>query len=325
MSLFYQNALYEVPFTIYFYKWLEYALVTVVLIVTLRTLYLYNLKKYPGPENRKKRWLFLPLLLIPFSIILCMYLFFIEPHVTTEIPGYVQPNTRTLVITGSIMLLVNEAAYTILIYIYELNQVKVKAEQLEKEKAIAQLINLQNQMNPHFLFNSLNTLVFLIENDKDKSIDFVHKLAFFYKRMVSQHHKNLISLKEELEYIEAYTKLLKIRHGGNLNFNFTIREDVLTNYVVPMSIQIGIENAVKHNNVSQRHPLTITIYSQNQEIVIENNLQKTEKNIGVSGLGISNINKRYQLVANKTVSTEDNGSVYRLKIPLIHKDDKKMD
>ena len=110
-----------------------------------------------------------------------MYLFFIEPHVTTEIPGYVQPNTRTLVITGSIMLLVNEAAYTILIYIYELNQVKVKAEQLEKEKAIAQLINLQNQMNPHFLFNSLNTLVFLIENDKDKSIDFVHKLAFFTK------------------------------------------------------------------------------------------------------------------------------------------------
>ncbi len=235
LSLFYPGALYQAPFFMSLKKWLEYGIITLLLIAALRAVYFIQLKRYPGHKNRNRRWLTLTLLLIPYSIILGSYLIFIEPYMGNELLGYQQPTMQTLLINGVVLLICNVSLYTTLIYIYQLNKSKVDAEVLKRENAIAQLKALQQQMDPHFLFNSLNTMVYLTENDQAKSIEFLHKLAFIYKRMVSQTNKKLIFLKEELTYIEAYASLLQIRHGSNLEFKLEIEKDLHATYVIPIT------------------------------------------------------------------------------------------
>ncbi|NJB37326.1 sensor histidine kinase [Croceivirga sp. JEA036] len=317
LSLFYQGALYALPFSTYLKKWVEYGGITLLLIGVLRVVYFIQLKKYPGYQNRNKRWLTLPLLLIPYSIILGGYLIFIEPYIGNELPGYQQPTMQTLLINGIVLLICNVSLYTVLIYIYQLNKSKIDAEVLKRENAIAQLKALQQQMDPHFLFNSLNTMVYLTENDHAKSIEFLHKLAFLYKRMVSQNNKNLIFLKEELTYIEAYASLLQIRHGTNLDFVQKIDNDLHATYVVPMALQIGIENAVKHNAVSKKEKLVIAIYNTDKHLIIRNNIQKTNKTAESTGQGLDNIAKRYQLVCKKNIEWHRDNRYFELKIPIV--------
>jgi len=210
------------------------------------------------------------------------------------------------------------AFYECILLFVELKNTKVKEEKIKNENVTTQLINLKNQISPHFLFNSLSTLLHLIDTDKEKSKEFVHKLASIYKTTLEISDKNLVSLKEELKYISAYTALLEERFGDNVNFEIDIDSKDKVKKVIPLSLQLAVENAVKHNIITKKQPLKINIQIEDEYLVIKNNLQK-KNSIGINyGLGLKNITKRYQLLTQKNVIIEKGQIDFVLKLPLLN-------
>jgi len=199
-----------------------------------------------------------------------------------------------------------------------MKDLKLKEEQLKKESITTQLMGLKAQLSPHFLFNSLNTLAFLIDDDPKKSKEFVRSLANVYQKISEISGKSLIALTEEFDYIKDYVELLKKRHGDNLKISFDILEADVDKKIVPLSLQLGIENAVKHNVVSKKHPLLITVISNKSYVEIANNLQqKTHRN--ATGYGLKNIKNRYALLTEKKVVINQSSDQFAVKFPLLSK------
>jgi len=174
-------------------------------------------------------------------------------------------------------------------------------EQLEKANVQSQLEILKNQIKPHFLFNSLNTLATLIPEDTEQSVKYVESLAKVYR-----------------DCIEAYLFMLQIRFGDNLKVS--INEDGLENkhHIVPLSLQLLIENAMKHNIISNKKPLFIDIErGKNSNLIISNNLQKKEQMMPSTGIGLDNINKRYQMISQKQIDVIVTDNKFSVSIPLI--------
>jgi len=177
---------------------------------------------------------------------------------------------------------------------------------------------LKNQIKPHFLFNSLNTLATLIPEDSEQSVRYVESLAKVYRYILEIKDKKLISLHEELECIQAYLFMLQIRFGDNLKVQ--INESGLENkhHIVPLSLQLLIENAMKHNIISNKKPLFIDIEKgKNSNLIISNNLQKKEQMMPSTGIGLDNINKRYQMISQQEIDVIVTDSKFSVSIPLI--------
>jgi len=191
-------------------------------------------------------------------------------------------------------------------------------EQLEKANVQSQLEILKNQIKPHFLFNSLNTLATLIPEDSEQSVKYVESLAKVYRYILEIKDKKLISLHEELDCIQAYLFMLQIRFGDNLKVH--INENGLDHHhhIVPLSLQLLIENAMKHNIISNKKPLFIDIErGKNSNLIISNNLQKKEQMMPSTGIGLDNINKRYQMISHKEIDVIVTDSKFSVSIPLI--------
>lgn len=194
----------------------------------------------------------------------------------------------------------------------------IEAETLKKESVRAQLEGLKNQISPHFLFNSLNTLASIIPEDSDLSVQFVEKLSQVYRYVLQYGEKEKVTLQEELEFIEAYLFLQQIRFGNNIHFDVKLSIEEKQQNLLPLSLQLLVENAIKHNIVTTKKPLTISLELENKEmLVVKNNLQ--EKNVyeKSTGVGLKNIQDRYLLIANKSVSIEKGSTEFTVKIPLI--------
>lgn len=193
-----------------------------------------------------------------------------------------------------------------------------KVSLLQKERMVFEYEHLKSQVNPHFLFNSLNTLSSLIDDDKETAQRYTDQLSDLYRNMLSFKDKDVIYLWEELEIINSYLFIQKSRFGEALQINTSLTEEVLRNKkIVPMALQILLENAIKHNVVSMSKPLNININTNGDYLTISNNIQpKLSKEKG-AGLGLINIRKRYKLLAKKEVAyyIEDNN--FTVKIPLI--------
>ncbi|MDX5346312.1 MAG: histidine kinase [Hymenobacteraceae bacterium] len=194
----------------------------------------------------------------------------------------------------------------------------LKAEKLQKENAIAHFESLKNQVNPHFLFNSLNALSTLIYKDQDTAAKFVDQLSKVYRYVLENKDKELVKLKTELDFIESYLFLLKIRFRDNLLIHLNIPAHYLENMVAPLTLQMLIENAIKHNIVSRDEPLCIEIFVDEAEhIVIKNNLQRRHHHEGSTGLGLKNIVKRYSFITSKKVDIQVTATDFIAKLPLL--------
>ncbi len=194
----------------------------------------------------------------------------------------------------------------------------IEAETLKKESVRAQLEGLKNQISPHFLFNSLNTLASIIPEDSDLSVQFVEKLSQVYRYVLQYGEKEKVTLKEELEFIEAYLFLQQIRFGNNIHFQINLSEEERQRNLLPLSLQLLVENAIKHNIVTSRKPLRITLSLENDEmLLITNNLQEKKVYEKSTGVGLKNIQDRYLLIANKSVIIEKTSTEFMVKIPLI--------
>ena len=209
------------------------------------------------------------------------------------------------------------AIYESVYFLSELKRSIREKEMLKRESLQAQLSALKTQVNPHFLFNNLNTLSAVIPDNPGQAIDFVQQLSKVYRHILEVRDEQSILLKEELEVLEAYAFLLKTRFGENLAISIRITEEQRQQKVVPLSLQILMENAIKHNIVSAARPLYIEIYGGKDSLTVSNTLQKKNQLIESTGIGLDNIRNRYRLLGDRKVEVEDGPSSYTVKIPLI--------
>lgn len=192
----------------------------------------------------------------------------------------------------------------------------VQQEKLKREQLALQYETLKSQVNPHFLFNNLNTLTSLIASSPDKAIDFVKKLSEVYRYVLDQKDTELVALDTELKFVESYIFLQQIRFGTNLNVQVDIPQKNFK--VIPLSIQMLVENAIRHNEISDLYPLDIRIYLKDEQyLTIENKLQKKSGSEG-SGSGIQNIKSRYQFFTDKDLIIGISKDYFRISIPLIN-------
>lgn len=208
--------------------------------------------------------------------------------------------------------------------VYLLRQYKQKELETEELKLIssqAQLQAIRNQINPHFLFNNLNVLSSLILLKNDEAGTFIEKFSAVYRYILKNQDTELITLNSELEFIQPYIFLLEKRFGEGLKFFVNIHEQFRDCYIVPVALQIVIENALKHNVVSAKKPLKIFITVNNEGmLIVENNLQLREKKESSGQTGLRNIHQRLKMIAGKELGIEQTDAYFRVSIPLINTD-----
>ena len=196
-------------------------------------------------------------------------------------------------------------------------QTALDAEKLKKEQMATKYESLKNQVNPHFLFNSLNALTNLVYEDQDMAADFIRQLSKVYRYVLDTRSKEVVSLETEMKFVESYLFLQKIRFDEKLKVEIEIAG--FENYMLPpLALQMLLENAIKHNTIAKDEPLTIKIFVEREMLVVENNLQI--KNIPIeesSGMGLSNIKARYEFLSDIPVLIEKTDRVFRVELPLL--------
>jgi hypothetical protein len=195
---------------------------------------------------------------------------------------------------------------------------RLQQETFEKEKAQFNLELLRNQINPHFLFNNLNTLSSLIYENQDRAADFLRMLSRVYRNILEFRNRELISIEEELNFFENYSLLLKIRFEGMLFFEINIDESLKKENIIPLTFQMLVENAIKHNIISRSNNLYIKIYNEGNSLIIENNLQLKENLEYSSKLGLQMIQSRFESLSNEKVIIEETKEIFRVKVPVIY-------
>jgi two-component system, LytTR family, sensor kinase len=197
-------------------------------------------------------------------------------------------------------------------------RVKSEREEIEKGVAQAQFESLKNQVNPHFLFNSLNVLSSLVHIDPDLSEKFIDQLARSYRYLLEQKDKELVPLKTEIEFANSFSFLLKIRFEDKLKINIKLPAEAMNDLIAPLTLQLLIENAVKHNTISIDEPLVIDLFMDaNNYLVVKNNLQIRVQRMPSTGVGLKNIINRYKLLTTAAPEFQISNDTYIARIPLI--------
>lgn len=192
----------------------------------------------------------------------------------------------------------------------------IEAERIQIETLAAKHEALKNQINPHFLFNSLNALSNLVYEDEGKAIKFVDQLTEIYKYVLSSRDRELVPLEEELAFLESYLYLQQIRFEDKFMVEFALESR--SGFVPPLALQMLVENAIKHNVVSADDPLTVRISTTKDNVQVSNNLQrKTSIGEESSGFGLENIRIRYKMLGNDSVLVTEDEKLFSVKLPLI--------
>jgi hypothetical protein len=193
-----------------------------------------------------------------------------------------------------------------------------EVERFRKENAEFRFEALRAQINPHFLFNSLNTLSSLIYEDRDKAAGFIRHLSDVYRYVLENRNRETITLSEELTFIKAFVYLYQLRFDNKLTVSVAVEETLLQRLIAPMTLQLLIENAVKHNIVSTRKPLNIEIYTdENLFLNVRNNLQKKQTEEVSTAMGLKNIVSRYGFLSRLPVEIKETDNEFIVKVPLI--------
>ena len=197
-------------------------------------------------------------------------------------------------------------------------KVMMEIQQLKIENIANQFEALKNQLNPHMLFNSLNTLYSLIRESPEKAQEYLNELSKVMRYTLQKDSdSHSISVKEEMEFVYSYIYLLKMRYEDNLTFKFEITESEMSKKLPKMSIQLLIENAVKHNEISNRHPLSIEVRTNIDSIEVSNRLQLRRGAVNSTGIGLNNLSNRYKLLYKKDIEIIETDDTFTVVLPLI--------
>ncbi len=211
------------------------------------------------------------------------------------------------------------ANYERLFLFMDLSVKALEAEKYKKDSIEARFNNLKNKMNPHFLFNTFNALSEIIDEDPPKATKLVQEMSDVYRYVLDNQEMNWVILSKETQFAYSYTNLLKMRFEDNLNINIDIPDDKLDWHIVPLSMQIVLENVVKHNEISSKRKLNVSIQVEDDWIVVKNNLQEKETFGNGTSFGLSNLTERYQYLSGKKIIILKTSSDFIVKLPLINK------
>ena len=202
----------------------------------------------------------------------------------------------------------------------EKREIETSLHELKKEMMTSKYNSLKSQISPHFLFNSLNTLTSLMYEDRDLASDFVSRLATCYRYILDNRESDLVSLEKELQFLDAFIFMMKVRHDGAIAILTNINPKSHQFVIPTLSIQMLVENALKHNYYSKEHPITIEIYTNEHSLIVQNNIRKRIDSQASTQLGLANIKKRYAFYTQEEVRIEDTGKQFKVSIPLLSKD-----
>lgn len=279
----------------------------------------YISKKIPWMENPGKRllWGVIGIFVYTPTAMFLVNEFFVliwdvSTGMTSSFSGFLNTAGIAIGITVVISLFINARAFFL-----SWRQAAINAEKLKRESLKSQFEALKAQINPHFLFNSLNVLTGLVYQDPDLSAKFIKQLSLVYRYLLENQNKELISIQEELDFLRSYIFLQKIRFGDNLCINIELSDNKNYN-IPPLALQVLTENAIKHNEISEDHPLTIDITEKNGVIEVKNSKQL--KNIPTQdspGIGLKNLEDRYDFLINKKIQIHDDNDEFIVEIPKV--------
>lgn len=214
--------------------------------------------------------------------------------------------------------------HPILLLLASFINVNIRQQQIILEREMAkqsalqhQLEALRSQINPHFLFNALNSLVVLIRSQSEKALPFVEQLSWLLRATLVRNDKDLISVKNELEYLESYIYLQKERFGDKFNVFIQIPESWKKEQIPSFSLQLLAENAIKHNVISTAHPLLLEIYSDKEYLIIKNKIHKRRDHTKGTALGLLNLSTRFKILKNSEIKIVNDNNFFTVKLPII--------
>ena len=215
------------------------------------------------------------------------------------------------------------AQITVYCIVYMVNYAITAQHEMQNEREKANMaqyryLKLKRQVNPHFLFNSLNILDCLVCEEKtEQASTYIHKLAGIYRYMIKSEDEQVVSLREELEFVRRYLDLLELRFPEGLEVDLNVPEEVMSRYVLPCSIQLLIENATKHNTVSSENPLVIEVEVKDDKVIVRNNLIPKVTQSQSTGLGQKYIRQLYHDLTGRQIKIEKTDKSYCVTLPLI--------
>ena len=224
--------------------------------------------------------------------------------------------TSTLIIMICVVFITH--VYETVFLVKEAESDQLKKEQLERAKAEAELEALKNQVDPHFIFNSLNTLSHLIEDKPQKAKLFNDNLAEIYRYILRNKVRDLVLLKEEIDFVKHYFGLLRIRFETAVELRLQVNEEEAERFLIPpISLQILVENAIKHNEFADWQPLKIQIQLEQSELVVKNEIRKKQLRRPSSGIGLQNLDERYQLITGTNLTIEEINNDFVVRLPVL--------
>ncbi len=283
-----------------------------------RQILMYYRRKYPNIDQTKNRVLFTLFGFIVLSFVLngVLHFFYSYTYMWNRIETFKDYIFNVCVFIFFLVILY--AIYEMMYFFRKWKQTFEEREKLQEEKQHSQLLILQSQINPHFLFNSLNVLEMLAEGKDENTVPFIRQLAAVYRYILQNQAKELNSVKEELNFIKAYSFLLETRFGNNLRLIMDVPEQYYTKLIPPLTLQLLVENAMKHNIASASKPLTIHVMTEgNQYLVVKNNLQRKTQSVPSNKIGLENIKQRYALLGNKAIKISTDNKEFSVAIPML--------
>lgn len=225
---------------------------------------------------------------------------------------------RQGIVMGTLLAMILGILYTAGYFFGQWRISRTEADDLKHENLLSQFNALKQQVNPHFLFNALSTLTSLLAEDQERAAEFIQKLSNVYRYVLEVTDKDIVDLGTEIEAVRAYAFLQQTRFGDNLQVNIKLPDEDKHLYVAPLTLQILLENAIKHNSISKDKPLIIDVFvDASHRLVARNNLQRKSSIESGTHLGLKNIVNRYRFLDNKTVEIMETESEFIVKIPLL--------
>lgn len=273
-------------------------------------------RRFPDWKDWKKRMGWIVVLSVLYTGVVCSLITWIGLLFSVQRDPSLVPDPLAGYGASYMMLLVLGAIYESIRFFQLWKTTAVEKEQLERAHLASQLEGLRNQVNPHFLFNSLNTLTYLIPEAPDKAVRFVQQLSKVYRYVLESRDDRVIPLQTELEFLQSYIFLLRERFGENLQVDIgkTMDENAA---IVPLTLQMLFENAIKHNVISTQKPLRIEVFMENGHLIVRNTLQKKNQVMDSTGVGLQNIRDRYRMLTDQSMEVIASQQYFTVILPEI--------
>lgn len=274
-------------------------------------------KKYSWLEEPKKKFFFHFFTLAGFSFVVSALLFYGFAYLMFEGEKWITVSEVLNQAKLPAFISVSIAAFfTGVDFLTNWKKETIRAERLEKEKIATQYESLRNQVNPHFLFNSLNALSELVYENQELAVKYIRQLSQVYRYVLDSRNLEVATLREEIEFLDSFVFLQKIRFGDNLNVDLNVQKSD-SEYILPLSLQILMENAIKHNIVSADDPLHIKVFKSEGYLVVENELKRKTSMESGTGIGLENIKLRYQYLTDRHVKIDTEKGRFIVRIPIL--------